>query len=188
MGVRRVSSRNPERVWGALCVWTALLVAGYFLLPIDAFGSERPEVSWTVFVVILALIAVLLLKQMRDVLLDRTGVHPGFVIPILVSLTVLVFATAYYTLAQEPGEVDGLRTRLDALYFTVVTLATVGYGDIHPSGQTARLLAIVQIVYNLVFLTAAATTLSHRFQRHIGRRQDRRDHGGAAGSGGERRP
>ncbi|MDT0379619.1 potassium channel family protein [Streptomyces sp. DSM 42041] len=159
---------------------TALMVTGYFLLPLDAFGSERPVIGWSVFVLLLTLIAVLLLKQMRDVLLDRRGVHPGFVIPLLVALTVLAFSAAYYTLAKEPGQFHGLRTRLDALYFTVVTLATVGYGDIHPRGQTSRLLAVIQITYNLVFLTAAATTLSHRFRRHVGR------HWGGRGGGAVR--
>jgi voltage-gated potassium channel len=163
--------RKPERLWEVLAVLTALLVTGYFLLPIDAFGADRPTASWSVFVVLLATIAALLLKQMRDVLLDRTGVHPGFLIPLLVCLTVLVFSAAYYNLAEEPGQFHGLRTRLDALYFTVATLATVGYGDIHPQGQTARLLALVQIVYNLVFLTAAATALSSRFRSHLSRRR-----------------
>ncbi|EST38106.1 hypothetical protein N566_09290 [Streptomycetaceae bacterium MP113-05] len=153
------------------------MVTGYFLLPLDALGTERPVIGWSAFVFTLLLIAVLLLKQMRDVLLNRTGVHPGFVIPLLVCLTVLAFAAAYYTLAKEPGQFVALRTKLDALYFTVVTLATVGYGDIHPRGQTARMVAVVQIIYNLVFLTAAATTLSHRFRRHVGLHWgERRDH------------
>jgi voltage-gated potassium channel len=177
--------RNPERMWAALSLLTALLVTGYFLLPLDAFGPERPEVGWSAFVVTLVLIAILLLKQMRDVLLNRTGVHPGFVIPLLVGLTVLVFSAAYYTLAKEPGQFVGLETRLDALYFTIATLATVGYGDITAHGQTARVLALVQIVYNLVFLTAAATTLSHRFRRHVGRHWGRpEEHRGGGAAGG----
>jgi voltage-gated potassium channel Kch len=75
-------------------------------------------------------------------------------------LSVLVFAGAYHALGREPGQFDGLTTRIDALYFTIVTLATVGYGDITPKGQSARLVAILQILYTFVFLTAAATALS----------------------------
>lgn len=169
-GRRRHGKRGPERLWGVLGLLTALLTAGYFLLPIDAFGAERPLVSWGVFVAVLVIIAALLLKQMRDVLLDRVGVHPGFLIPVLVCLAVVLFSAAYYNLAEEPGQFDGLRTRLDAFYFTVATLATVGYGDIHPRGQTARVVTLVQIGYNLVFLTAAATAFSHRVRRHVARR------------------
>ncbi|WP_398985126.1 ion channel [Streptomyces sp. AK010] len=48
------------------------------------------------------------------------------------------------------------------MYFTVVTPATVGYGDVTPRGQEARLVTVTQVVYTFVFLTAAATALSRR--------------------------
>lgn len=35
---------------------------------------------------------------------------------------------------------------VDALYFTIVTMATVGYGDIHPVGPQGKLLAIILII------------------------------------------
>ena len=34
----------------------------------------------------------------------------------------------------------------DALYFSIVTIATVGYGDIHPATQAGKVLAIFMIV------------------------------------------
>ena len=58
----------------------------------------------------------------------------------------------------------GLHTRLDSLYFTMTTLTTVGYGDIHATGQTARALVLVQMVFNVVFVAAAATLLSARIR------------------------
>lgn len=160
---------EAERLWAVIGGLTGIMVTGYFLVPIDAFGSERPEVSWASFLVVLTMIAVLLLKQMRDVLLDRPGARPAVVTPVLMCLSLMVFSVAYYTVASDQGEFHGLHTRMDALYFTVVTLATVGYGDIDPLGQTARLLVLVQIVYNLVFLTAAATILARRLRSHLSR-------------------
>ena len=38
------------------------------------------------------------------------------------------------------------------MYFTVTTLATVGYGDIHPTGPPARAVVTTQIILNLAFL------------------------------------
>src|SRR5688572_31712273 len=35
---------------------------------------------------------------------------------------------------------------LDALYFSVVTLATVGFGDLHPTTDEAKLFTIVYII------------------------------------------
>ncbi|MDI6789495.1 MAG: potassium channel family protein [Thermodesulfobacteriota bacterium] len=34
----------------------------------------------------------------------------------------------------------------DAFYFTMVTITTVGYGDIHPATQTGKMLTILLIV------------------------------------------
>jgi voltage-gated potassium channel len=43
------------------------------------------------------------------------------------------------------GVVEGL-SPLDALYFTLVTVTTVGYGDIHPATPIGKLLAILLII------------------------------------------
>ncbi len=34
----------------------------------------------------------------------------------------------------------------DALYFSIVTITTVGYGDIHPATQAGKILAVVLII------------------------------------------
>lgn len=157
--------------WVAQVAGVTAMVTAYFLLPLNGLGPRRPVLSWLLFGLALALIAVLLLVQVTRVLLAVPGVRPGLVIPPLMCLSVLVFATAYQGLAQRPGELDGIATRLDALYFTLVTLATVGYGDITPRGQSARLVAILQILYSFIFLTAAATALTNHLRnalRHHG--------------------
>ncbi|MER7489431.1 potassium channel family protein [Streptomyces sp. NPDC126497] len=136
------------------------MVTAYFLLPLDGLGPHRPALSWTLFVLALVLVAALLLRQVLHVLLGLPNTRPGLVIPLLMTLSILVFATTYLALARRPGELVGLDTRLDALYFTLVTLATIGYGDIAPHGQAARLVAVLQILYSLIFLTAAATSLT----------------------------
>jgi voltage-gated potassium channel Kch len=43
-------------------------------------------------------------------------------------------------------------TRTDSLYFTVTTFSTVGYGDITPTSQTARLVVTAQMILDLLFL------------------------------------
>nr|WP_253195623.1 potassium channel family protein [Streptomyces sp. JHA26] len=148
------------------------LVTTYFLLPLDRLGSDRPVLSWLLFALALAAVAALLLRQIRHVLTDRAGARPGMVIALLVMLSVHVFASAYYVLAEQPGEFDGLRTRVDSLYFTVVTLATVGYGDITPLGQTARIVTVLQILYSFVFLTAAGTALGQQLRSRVAGRAD----------------
>ncbi|MFF8828727.1 potassium channel family protein [Streptomyces sp. NPDC015131] len=176
----RVRRRVPEgRVWPVLPA--AVMVTGFFLLPLDHLGPHRPVLSWSLFAVTLVLIALLLLRQVTDVVVARPGSRPALVIPLLMCLSVLVFAAAYYSLAKQPGEFAGLVTRLDALYFTLVTLATLGFGDITPRGQAARLVTMLQILYNFVFLTAAATALAQHVRGRVGERRGRRPDRGAAG-------
>ena len=82
-----------------------------------------------------------------------------------VMAVIVVFSLAYYVLEeQDPSQIDGLHTRIDALYFTVSTLATVGFGDVHAAGQGARVMVLLQMFFNVVFITTAATLLSGRIK------------------------
>ncbi|WP_432069451.1 potassium channel family protein [Streptomyces sp. AA1529] len=157
--------------WPLLGPVTAALFVAYFLVPEHTLGPERPVLSWTVFGIGLTAIAVLLVKHMRDALFDRPGTVVALVS--LMCLSVLLFSSAYFVMSHHPGEFTGLRTRLDALYFALLTLATLSYGDITPHGQSVRLVILLQIVYTLVFLTAAATSLTGKLRRSAASRPPR---------------
>jgi voltage-gated potassium channel len=75
---------------------------------------------------------------------------------VLLLVTIFFFAEAFYLLSRMPGQVADLHTKTDALYFTLTTLSTVGYGDVHAVGQLARVAVIIQIAFNLTFLGTAA--------------------------------
>jgi hypothetical protein len=59
----------------------------------------------------------------------------------------------------------------DALYFTIVTISTIGYGDIHPTTTQGKILAIVIIVLGVaIFLGVVANAtqlLLQRKQEHL---------------------
>jgi voltage-gated potassium channel len=88
-------------------------------------------------------------------------------------LVVAVFASGYLLLARSAdGQLVGVHTKTDALYFTISTLATVGFGDVHPSGQLARSLVTIQIVFDLVFVAALVAALTGGVRRGIAARRD----------------
>ncbi len=61
--------------------------------------------------------------------------------------------------------VEGL-SFVDALYFTLVTIATVGYGDIHPATDAGKLLSILLIITGVgVFLGVVANATELMLQR-----------------------
>ncbi|MFJ9775219.1 potassium channel family protein [Kitasatospora sp. NPDC101157] len=170
-------SRNPSRLdlvapVSLLVACTALMLA-YFTLPLRALGYHHPVLSWLVFVAALVGLSALLLAKTMAVLAGRAR-RPAAWLAFLIFLAMTVFAAAYYVIAARPGDFNGLHTRLDALYFTVVTLATVGYGDITPAGQAPRLLVILQIGYNFVFLASAAGTMSRTLRANVESRAHRR--------------
>jgi voltage-gated potassium channel len=74
---------------------------------------------------------------------------------------ITAYSVAYYVLGTAyEGQINGIDTKLDALYFTVTILATVGFGDITATGQTARAVVTGQMVVNLAVLAVALRVVS----------------------------
>jgi len=68
-------------------------------------------------------------------------------------LFLLLFASAYFVMEKgSPASFTHPLTRTDALYFVVTTFSTVGYGDITPVSQTARIVVTVQMLLDLLAL------------------------------------
>jgi hypothetical protein len=93
----------------------------------------------------------------------RRSVHPLgealAVMSLLISFVIIGFAGGYYSMSIHGDQFPAIHTRLDALYFTVVTLGTVGYGDITPVGQGARALVTFQILVNLSLIATLIRVL-----------------------------
>ncbi|RKT17137.1 ion channel [Streptomyces sp. 1114.5] len=162
------------RAWAWLLVAFTLLMVGYFTLPLEWFGDRRPLVSWLGFAGALAALSWLMVVKIVGVL-RGTAKRPVAWLVFLIALAMNIFSASYFVLGSHKAEFAGLETRLDALYFTVVTMATVGYGDITPSGQAARLVVMLQIGYNFVFLAAAAGTASRAVRSTVEQRFRGRD-------------
>ncbi|MFB7666821.1 potassium channel family protein [Kitasatospora sp. NPDC056138] len=154
---------------GLTLLGPVVLVVLYFTLPLDVFGPKHPAFGWFCFTLLLVVVAMLLLREIWQAMMGLRG-RPGLMILLLSALALVVFATAYLALSRQPGQFIGLRTRLDALYFTVITMSTVGYGDITPHGQEARVVVMLQILYTLIFLTAGATTAGRQLRVRLAER------------------
>ncbi|MCK5749475.1 MAG: two pore domain potassium channel family protein, partial [Oricola sp.] len=61
----------------------------------------------------------------------------------VVNLVVFVFVMAARGYATQVGVNPGVSSYIDALYFTMTTLTTTGYGDILMEGKAGRLFAIL---------------------------------------------
>lgn len=63
----------------------------------------------------------------------------------VVEIGLISSGTIFYRLVEGWGW-------LDSLYFCVVTLATVGYGDLHPVTPLAKLFTIPYIIFGVAML------------------------------------
>jgi len=54
---------------------------------------------------------------------------------------------------------------LDSAYFTVVTLTTLGYGDIHPVTDFGKFMITVEVIIGIVVISLFLTSISSRLMR-----------------------
>ncbi len=131
---------------------TTVLVAAYYLCPLDRLSRVPIGVSLAVGLLALATVAG---YQVRSIIRAR---HPAVraveALSVTAPLFLLLFAAAYYLMANADTSNFNVHTltRTDALYFTVTVFATVGFGDINPTSQAARVLVMIQMVLDLVLL------------------------------------
>jgi voltage-gated potassium channel len=152
---------DGRRKWTTGLGNLAAVLLVYFLVPVSTDESK----ARLAFQLVAAVAAVGLagFVVLREVTRRHQGAPWGLTgvrLVLVLEFVVVVFSFAYYLLAlQGEGQMDGIETRLDALYFTVVTMATVGYGDVHATGQVARGVVTLHILFNLAFLTVLANLM-----------------------------
>jgi hypothetical protein len=68
-------------------------------------------------------------------------------------IIVISFAAVFYSFSNlYPGTFSSKLTILDSLYFSLMTVATVGYGDIYPISNLAKLLVMSEILFGLLYI------------------------------------
>jgi voltage-gated potassium channel len=64
---------------------------------------------------------------------------------------------------EHPINPDSFKTFLDAIYFSVATMTTVGFGDITPTSQLGRLLTVLMILTGITLIPWQLGDLIKRF-------------------------
>lgn len=83
-------------------------------------------------------------------------------------LFLVVFATVYFATSQsDPAAFSQVLNRTDALYFTVTVFSSVGFGDIVPVSETARVMVIIQMLGDLVLVGIVARVILGAVQHGV---------------------
>ena len=135
-------------------VWTiasaVAVLATYYLI---GFAGQS---LWTVVGALAvggALLGISLTRQFRKILTDDLpGLRAFRALATITVVFLTVFAGAY--LSFPTGSFSVPLSHTSALYFAITVLATVGFGDITPQSDPARIVVALQMLLGLVLLGA----------------------------------
>ncbi|SFC74556.1 potassium channel family protein [Streptomyces aidingensis] len=176
---RRADRRSALAALARSALNTTGLLLAYFLLPMDEdFG---PAMAAVLALGLLAVAALLVWQTRAIVRSPRPRLRAVEALSVTVPVFLLLFATVYYMTARsEPGAFTEPLSRTDALYFTLTVFATVGFGDITPVTQPARVATMVQMAGGLLFVGVVARVVLGAVESGLARRREpgRPDPGG----------
>lgn len=151
---RRVIARA---VSGSLGI-VVLLVVGYYLAPVDGAAGAGVAVRVTFALAALALsiaLGAVVIVRARYPLLGLL-----YALSAVVGSAVVLFAGTHLIISQyDPSAFSEPLNHTGALYFTVVTATTIGYGDISPQSDLARIVVMLHMVVNVAILGVGVRAL-----------------------------
>ena len=128
---------------------TTTLVVLYFMLPLT--GPLDASAAMLLLVGLLAF-AGIVTWQVRAVLRSRyPGLRAVEALAAAIPLFLLLFAAAYLRIADAgAGAFSEPMSRIDSLYYTITVFSTVGFGDITPKTDLARIATMIQMLGDLL--------------------------------------
>jgi voltage-gated potassium channel len=142
----------------------------YFLLPVGDWGRDGLSIGRLVIGIVL--FAGVLAWQVRQIFQSAVPALQAIeALIIAIPTFIVVYASTYVSIsAAVPDAFTQPMTKTDALYFTVVTLGTVGFGDIAPVTTAARMAVSSQVLLDLVLIALIIRLLAGAARRSLDRR------------------
>ncbi len=163
------AERRVEMARSALRVLVAWFVifGAYFLNPI---GERSGTWAFTRLGFDVAVVAAVVAWQIRRIeTADVPEVRAVEALGIVVALFLCAFSGLYLGLSTSlPSNFSEPLDHVRALYFTVTVFSTVGFGDIVPKSDTARLIVSAQMLLDLALIGAVVRLLFNRARTRFG--------------------
>lgn len=168
---RTVARAGIPFVLGGVTV-IAGLMGLYILLPTPQ--GEAPP--WELIGAAVVVSVLYILAAAWSVVAIHRASHPmragGMLLLIMITAMVIIFSLSYLALsADDPGNFTEPLDKIDALYFTMTILSTVGFGDITAVSSTARVAVVVQMVVAVTLLTVLGRVIIEVARRETRRRR-----------------
>lgn len=166
---RRARRRLALRAVLQPTLTVTLLLATYYLLPLE---GSFDVTSAVVLVCSLAALGVSVTFHARSIVRSATPrLRAIEALTTSVVVFLVLFALTYCLMNNGSQQAfSEPLTRTDALYFTVTVFSTVGFGDITPVSEPARIVTMVQMIGDLIIVGLAARILLEAVRRGLDRK------------------
>lgn len=150
-----------------------IMIGLYLVLP----EPTRDDPPWLTFTSILVVSIVYAAAGVWSVARISRAKHPlrtGVVmLAVMVTAMVVIFSLTYLSLSVDnPANFNVPLDKINALYFTMTILSTVGFGDITAATHAAMIAVMIQMVVGLTLITTLARVLMEAARRAARRRFD----------------
>jgi hypothetical protein len=167
LGVKAVSDRRGQ-IWTAIGVATPAFIANWLSIAVPTAPQLLHTASNLLMIGFLGYVGVSLLRYVvstsevsKDQLAGAVSIY--FILGIAWSLV--------YSLIElkTPGSFNGLGSPdmvgSDLMYYSFVTLTTLGYGEITPATLEARVFAALEAVFGVIYIATLVSRLVSLYRR-----------------------
>jgi len=154
----RLTSLDPRQRRGVVirtsliiaATWVAL-VTGYYLIPFRGVGSVRLILHLVAGLVLVCLVLAWQMSQIGAA--EHPVVRAVRALAVILPVFLLMFSGLYLSMSHASASMFSRPLdHTEALYFTITTFSTTGFGDIVPARDPARIAVSIQMLLDLVFL------------------------------------
>jgi len=168
--LREISRREKRKaivrslIRGTLGV--ALLLLAYAFLPLSAATNSELIVRVIIGAILIILFVVFEVQMIAQSEFPPLRAADALIIG--VTLILVVFASIYLSMSRaNAASFNETLNHTGAMYLTMTTLSTVGYGDIVAKTQAARVAVMIQMVFNVAFIGLAVKWISFTARKRL---------------------
>ena len=138
------------------CTFSVAIFTIYFTLPFDSLSWGGQAVTRLVIgLIIFGLVLTIFIRRILRADVPQLRAAETLIVSLVLFLC--FYASVYLEISNHtPDTFTKVLNHTSALYFTIVTFGTVGYGDISANTDLARILVSAQIIIDVIFIAALA--------------------------------